>query len=250
MTTASNTGLNAGSNTEAGQDPFHELRLYYVAPGRIDDMEARAENDLRGLFARHGVHPLGMWSVVAGPTVPVLAYLTPWQSMPQRTKSWAGFYADPEWASARTRTNAGGELVERYEVLLLRSVIDWQPFTVPDDHVGRVPVVEMVIQSVAVGRAADVRTALLEQKLPALRAAGATVHGVFDIMSGRMLPSIVYIISWPGGDKRFADVVQPAGGSARASTTAATGTAGAHAVPPLLDRADHYLMRTVPIAWF
>ena len=217
-------------------DPFVELRFYYVAPGRMHDMVARAQNDLKKLFARHGVEPLAMWRVVSGPAVPAMVYLTPWTSMQQRSKSWAGFYADPDWASARERTNAGTELVERFEAIFLRSVIDWDACDVlTPAPVGSDIIVEMVVQSVTVGRGAQVRATLIEQTLPALRAAGATVHGVFDVMTGRSLPSIVYFVSWPNSVAHY---------DARADDDHQIVTPGS-----VLERADHYVMRAIPIEW-
>jgi hypothetical protein len=226
-------------NTELKDDPIYELRLYHTAPGRLRDMESRVKQDLCTLFPRHGVRPLGTWSVVAGPAAPLFVYLTPWRNMQQRTQSWAGFYADPAWAEARTRTNAGSELVERYEILFLRAVTDWAPSPASSDSLDS-PLVEMVIQSVAIGQTAAVRNEILQSTVPALRAAGATVHGVFDVMSGYPLPSAVFFISWLNMEQRARTLEM------LDLKTVEARTAGR---APLLERADQYLMRPVPVDW-
>lgn len=220
-------------------DPFLELRLYAVAPGRMDDMIQRVQVDLASLFPRHGVLPLAGWQQVAGPGAPLFIYLTPWRHMQERTRNWGGFYADPDWAEVRTRTNAGSELVQRYDILFLRAVVPWQ-----DDARDRAPVPgmldEMVIQDVAMGQTPMVREALLEGMVPAYHEAGAVVRGVFDVMSGRPLPSVVLFVRWPDAQTR----IQAAAGLARrlAGWRAAAGA-------PLLERADHHLMHGVPVVW-
>lgn len=225
--------------TDPNDDPLFELRLYSVAPGRLPDMVQRAQQDLRHIFPRHGVRPLGTWSLLAGPAAPLFIYLTPWRHMQQRTRSWAGFYADPAWAEARTRTNAGSELVERYDILFLRAVTDWQTDAAGD---AQAPprLVEMVIQQVAMGQTAAVREGLLQAVVPAYREAGATVHGVFDVMSGRPLPSVVLFVSWTDAQARMQSV--RALDSRLAQCRSAAGEC-------LLERADHYLMQPVPVAW-
>lgn len=226
-------------NTEPTDDPIYELRLYNVAPGRRRDMESRVQQDLSTLFPRHGVRPLGSWSAVAGPAAPLFVYLTPWRHMQQRTKSWAGFYADPAWAEVRARTNAGSELVERYEILLLRPVTAWEP-SPSSSNTASSPLVEMVIQSVAIGQTAAVRNEMLESTVPTLRASGATVHGVFDVMSGRPLPSAVFFISWRNMEQRAhaLEMLDLKAVEARAAGKIA-----------LLEHSDQYLMQPVPVDW-
>jgi len=224
---------------ELKDDPIYELRLYTVAPGRIRDLEARVQNDLCTIFPRHGVRPLGGWSVVAGPATPLYVYLTPFRNMQERNENWGGFYADPAWAECRARTNAGSELVERYEILFLRAIKEWEEAPASDTKSGPAPMVEMVIQSVANGQTVKVRDEILQGTVPALQAAGATVHGVFDVMSGRPLPCAVFFISWPDMEKR-----------ARALETLDMRTIEARAAGKiLLERSDQYLMRSVPVAW-
>lgn len=227
-------------HNEPTDDPIYELRLYSVEPGRIRDMERRVQQELNTLFPRHGVRPLGAWSLVAGPAAPLFVYLTPWRHMQQRTNSWAGFYADPKWAEVRTRTNAGSELVERYDILFLRALIDWQEPVSGGHESAGAPLVEMVIQSVAVGRSAAVREEVMNLTVPALRAAGATVYGVFDVMSGRPLPCSVFFIGWQSSEQRTLtwDAIDRDAIEARSVGRAS-----------LLERADQYLMRPVKVDW-
>lgn len=224
------------SNSHSADDPFCELRLYAVAPGRIRDMERRAQEDLCTLFPRHDVHPLGTWSCDSGPQAPLFVYLTPWRHMQQRTRSWGNFAQDPDWAEARARTNGSSELVERYDILFLRAAVPWQA----PDASGASRLFELSIQEVATGQTPAVRRQLLEAALPALRQAGAQVHGVYDVMSGKPLPSVVTFCSWPDYDTRT---------RAEDALAAQQGSTGGAAPRALLGRADHYLMRSVPVTW-
>ena len=220
-------------------DPIYELRLYKVAPGRISHMEERVQQDLCTTFPRHGIRPVGGWRVVAGPNAPLYIYLTPFRHMQERSDAWAGFYSDPAWAECRTRTNAGSELVQRYDILFVRAISGWTPeAAVAAGHPA--PLMEMVIQEVAVGQTVAVRAEVLEGSLPALRDAGASVHGVFEVMSGGAMPAIVMFLGWTSIEQRE---LAMAALDARQLSLRAAGR------PALLERSDQYLMRTVPVEW-
>lgn len=225
--------------TELKDDPIYELRLYQVAPGRMPDMEARVQNDLKTIFPRHGIVPLGGWKAIAGPDAPVYVYLTPFRHMQQRSEAWAGFYADPAWSECRARTNAGSELVPRYDILFLRAITEWQsePVVAAGEDA---PLMEMIMQDVAVGQAMAVRSEILEATVPALRAAGATVHGVFDMMSGPSMPNVVFFVGWTSLEQRE---------QAMAALDLRLVAARKAGKVPLYERANQYLMRPVAVNW-
>lgn len=222
---------------ELQDDPFFELRLYQVEPGRSRDMERRMQDDLGTLFPRNGIRPVGTWTVVAGAAAPLFVYLMPWRQMIQRTRAFAGFVADPGWAEARDRTNAGSELVQRYEILFLRAIRDWQPVTRPADGA----IFELILQETAQGRGADVRRAINEVAIPAWTEAGASVCGAFDVMSGYSLPGSAFLLAWPDLATRMkaSPPLQARLGGLRAADGRTS----------LLQRADQYLMQPVPVDW-
>lgn len=226
-------------NTLLKDDPIYELRLYQVAPGRMRHMEARVQQDLSTIFPRHGIRPVGGWRVVAGPNAPLYIYLTPFRHMQQRTEAWAGFYADPAWAECRNRTNGGSELVQRYDILLLRAIAGWDNEAAVADG-EPAPLMEMVMQQVAVGQTMAVRAELLEGSLPVLREAGATVHGVFEVMSGGAMPAVVTFVGWRDLEQRELAM------AALDQRQLALRDAGKQ---PLLERGDQHLMRSVPVRW-
>jgi NIPSNAP len=228
--------MMAGSTKlpDLGDDPFWELRIYRVAAGRSRDMEARVQNELRTLFPKHGIRPSAGWLTTVSPVSPAYVYVTPWRTMTDRSAAWAGFYADPEWAEIRTRTNAGSELVENYEIMFLRAVTPWSDAPVQQAFS------ELVIQSTAVGKGGAVIAELNQAVLPALKGEGAHIHCVLDLMSGRPLPGLVFLIGWDSLDQRAAALATL---DERANTARKAG----HAV--LLGRAEQHLLRHVPVCW-
>jgi hypothetical protein len=215
-------------------DPFCELRIYRVAAGRTLDMEARVQGDLRSLFPKHGIRPLASWSTKVSPVSPAFVYLTPWRNMSQRSASWAGFYSDPEWAEVRTRTNAGSELVESYEIMFVRALTPWV------GDVSGAAFSELIVQSTAIGKTPAIMAELAEHTVPALTAEGARVHGVFDLMSGRPLPALAMFVGWDSLEQRAAAQVKL---DERSSALRSTGGS------VLLDRAEQHLLRHVEVDW-
>jgi hypothetical protein len=197
-------------------------------------MEARVQGDLRTLFPKHGIRPLASWSTMVSPVSPAFVYLTPWRNMNQRSASWAGFYSDPRWAEVRTRTNAGSELVESYEILFVRALTPWA-----GDMEGSA-FSELIIQTSAIGKTLAVATELIEHTVPALTAEGARVHGVFDLMSGRPLPAQAMLIGWDSLKQRAAALAKL---DERCNSMRASGN---HV---LLDRAEQHLLRHVEVDW-
>jgi NIPSNAP len=214
---------------DLADDPFCEMRIYSVAAGRVRDMESRVQGYLKTLFPKHGIRPLAGWSTMVSSVSPAFVYVTPWRNMNERSKSWAGFYSDPEWADVRSRTNAGSELVESFEVMFLRAVVPWLAPT------GASTFYELMIQSTAIGKGASVLVNLTARVLPILQRDGARVQGVFEIMSGRPLPALVFVLGWDSLEQR--------------SITLSKLDAQSAGETPLFLRAEHHLMRHVPVDW-
>jgi hypothetical protein len=219
---------------DLADDPFFELRIYRVAAGRARDMEARVQGELNTLFPKHGIRPLAGWSTVVSPISPAFIYVTPWRNMNERSAAWAGFYSDPLWAEVRNRTNNGSELVESYEIMFLRALTAW----VGEEE--RPTFTELVIQNCAIGKTMAVTAELYGQMLPILAREGAHVHGIFDMISGRPMPTLVHIIGWNSLDQRAA-AFEKLDERSNAKRAAGDGT--------LLDRAEQHLMKNVPVNW-
>lgn len=106
---------------------LYEMRAYRVADGRIEEEIARALGTILdpsegglGMFARYGIpKPIGIWRVLSGPALPSVIFLYPWKSAADRSRAFEAFGQDAEWLNYRASTNAGTEIVDRMDDLLL-----------------------------------------------------------------------------------------------------------------------------------
>jgi hypothetical protein len=104
-----------------------ELRTYYAAPGKMQDLHARFRNHTNRLFKKHGMELIGFWS----PTNPKEAeekmiYLLAFPSEEAAKKSWDAFRKDPEWLAARDASEKNGKLVTKVESVFLNPT-DYSP---------------------------------------------------------------------------------------------------------------------------
>ncbi len=90
---------------------LHELRIYRCVPGRLPALNARFQNITLKLWEKHGIRPVGFWTVLIGETNQDLYYLLEWESLAERERKWNAFAADPEWLEKRAETEKDGPIV-------------------------------------------------------------------------------------------------------------------------------------------
>lgn len=106
----------------------YEIRTYYAAPGKLEDLHARFRNHTMKIFKKHGMGVVGFW----GPTDKekgsenTLVYVMVFPSREARDKSWKEFQADPEWQKVRTESEKNGKLVEKVDSVILGAT-DYSP---------------------------------------------------------------------------------------------------------------------------
>ncbi|MGQ0699399.1 MAG: NIPSNAP family protein [Panacagrimonas sp.] len=180
---------------------IYELRLYAVTPGRMQDTHARFEHALPALFERHSLNCVGRWTALTGPDLPVFVYMLAYTDLAQREAQWKTFYADPEWARVRAETNAGEEMVDHYQLMFLKPLKSLLRVNADEpQHVSGIH--ELILQQVALGQPNATREYLAASYLPALRAAGAGVMTVCDMVTGRDLPQLVLLLTWADASSR------------------------------------------------
>src|SRR3954463_5557939 len=101
------TGFAAGSETH-----FFEMRTYYAAPGKLDNLLARFRDHTTRLFEKHGMVNVGYWVPLTN-TENKLIYLLDYPSREAREKSWKEFSADPDWKAAAKESERNGKLVSK-----------------------------------------------------------------------------------------------------------------------------------------
>ncbi|MGA9868464.1 MAG: NIPSNAP family protein [Acetobacteraceae bacterium] len=92
---------------------IHELRIYDCVPGRLPDLLKRFDTITLKLWEKHGIKQAGFWTTLIGKNNQRLYYLLQWDSLADREKKWNAFGADPDWLSARAKTEANGAIVAR-----------------------------------------------------------------------------------------------------------------------------------------
>jgi len=118
------TSLAAGKDSRC-----YELRVYYVAPGKLDDLHARFRNHTLKIFEKHGMANVGYWVPVDNPENKLI-YVLSYPSREAAGKSWKDFVADPEWQAAQKASESNGRLVAKAESTFL-SPTDYSPAIVP-----------------------------------------------------------------------------------------------------------------------
>jgi hypothetical protein len=90
---------------------IYETRVYRCLPGRLPALLKRFETITLKLFEKHGIRQAGFFTTLVGESNQELTYLLAWESLAEREKKWAAFATDPEWITARAKTEADGQIV-------------------------------------------------------------------------------------------------------------------------------------------
>ena len=113
------------TSTSLQTTPFYEMRTYYAAPGKLDDLNARFRNNTMRVFAKHNMVNVGYWLPIEN-TENKLVYLLAYGSSEAREQSWKAFVADPEWQGIAKASEANGKLVSKVESVFLENT-DYSP---------------------------------------------------------------------------------------------------------------------------
>jgi len=103
-----------------------ELRIYYAAPGKFEELNARFRNYTNKLFQKHGMTIIGYWIPTDKDRKDQLIYLLAFPDRAARDKAFAEFSKDPEWQDVVKKTEANGRLVTRVESIFLKAT-DYSP---------------------------------------------------------------------------------------------------------------------------
>jgi hypothetical protein len=105
-----------------------ELRTYYAAPGKLEELHARFRNHTLKLFKKHGMEVVGFW----GPTDKekgsenTLVYILAFPSRDARDKAWRDFRSDPEWQAVAQESEKNGKLTEKIDSVIMMAT-DYSP---------------------------------------------------------------------------------------------------------------------------
>jgi NIPSNAP len=102
-----------------------EMRVYFAAPGKLDELHARFRNHTCKLFEKHGMTNLGYFVPVENPDSRLIYFLA-FPSRDAAAKSWKGFISDPDWQAAHKASEVNGKLVAKIESTFM-SAMDYSP---------------------------------------------------------------------------------------------------------------------------
>jgi NIPSNAP len=106
---------------------IYELRTYWAAPGKLDNLNARFRNLTLGLFARHNMTVIGFWTPQPiTPDTGDLVYLMAYPDHAALTAAWDAFRADPDWQAGRAASEVDGKLAAKVTSVVLQST-DYSP---------------------------------------------------------------------------------------------------------------------------
>ena len=88
-----------------------EMRVYRCLPGRLPALIKRFETITLKLWEKHGIKQAGFFTTLIGESNQELTYFLAWDSLADREKKWAGFMSDPDWMSARAKSEEDGQIV-------------------------------------------------------------------------------------------------------------------------------------------
>jgi hypothetical protein len=115
----------------------YEMRVYYAAEGKLDDLNARFRNHTMEIFTRHGITNVGYFMPEGENPERKLVYFLAYASREAREKSWKEFGADPEWKNVAKESEKNGRLVTKVESTFLQPT-DYSPPLKIESRGGRV----------------------------------------------------------------------------------------------------------------
>lgn len=96
--------------TLAADSKVYEMRVYYAAPGKLEDLHKRFRDHTLRLFAKHSIESVGYWEPIDNKDNK-MAFLLHYPSRDARETSWKNFMDDPDWKKAYAESHKNGPLV-------------------------------------------------------------------------------------------------------------------------------------------
>ena len=88
-----------------------EMRVYRCLPGRLPALMKRFDTLTLKLWEKHGIKQAGFFTTLVGESNQELTYILAWESLADREKKWGAFATDPDWLSARAKSEEDGPIV-------------------------------------------------------------------------------------------------------------------------------------------
>lgn len=100
---------------------IYELRIYYIHQGKMQEIQARFRDRTLQILANHGMKVTEFWED-ANEENNRLYYVMEHSDIETRNQSFENFHNDPEWLELKRVTEQNGPLVEKIDIVYLRTV--------------------------------------------------------------------------------------------------------------------------------
>lgn len=119
------TQLLSFAATQAHDTRTFEIRTYYAAEGKLDNLLARFRDHTCALFEKHGIENIGYW-IPKDNADNKLVYIIAFPDRVEQKTMWRAFLDDPEWKAAAKASTVNGRLVSKIDSLFLDAT-DYSP---------------------------------------------------------------------------------------------------------------------------
>ena len=188
--------------TAAGDSRCYEMRTYYAAPGKLDNLQSRLRDHAFKLFAEHDMVNIGYWIPLENPENKII-YILAYPSREAREQSWKAFMADPAWQEAFKKSEENGKLLAKTESIFLTAT-DYSP-EIKSAQAGP-RVFELRTYTATPGHLADLNARFRDHTLALFKK-----HGIVNLAYWNLMPdqkgaadSLVYLLAHPSVEARDA----------------------------------------------
>jgi hypothetical protein len=199
----SSSKKNSSAVTTLRPTPVFEMRVYYAAPGKLDDLNARFRNNTTRIFSKHGMTNIGYWIPTENPDNKLI-YILSYPSREARDASWKAFGSDPEWQAVAKASEANGKLVTKVESSYLQYT-DYSP-TIKLEAKSPIRTFELRTYTASAGNIQNLHDRFRNHTMKLFEKQGITNVAYFQPMpkaDGTRSDMLVYIIAHK--DKAAAD---------------------------------------------
>ncbi len=115
------TGMAVASPTMPTKDTLcYELRVYWTAPGKLNDLMRRFRDHTTKIFESHGMTNVGYWTPLDNPDGK-LYYILSYPNRAARDASWKAFMSDTTWQRVAKESEVNGKIVTKVESVFLKT---------------------------------------------------------------------------------------------------------------------------------
>jgi pimeloyl-ACP methyl ester carboxylesterase len=120
------TGMAVESPVMSTKDTLcYELRVYWTAPSKLNDLMKRFRDHTTKLFEKHGMTNVGYWTPLDNPDGK-LYYILSYPNRAARDASWKAFMSDTTWQRVAKESEVTGKIVTKVESVFLKTT-DFSP---------------------------------------------------------------------------------------------------------------------------